>query len=357
MSKIAGNLNEPVAVALSGGLDSSMAAWFLKQEGCDVIGVHARFIGNDEDFVSKRSALEVACAFLDIPLYVFDLRQKFYEHVITPFIETYVQGRTPNPCALCNPYLKFGLLWSEARKVGAKVLASGHYARIDKFKPDHEHSFTTIFPAADPLKDQSYFLALVGGRDLEHVVFPLAERSKEDLRSLAAQIGLPIPQPKESQEICFVPNDDYRAFLEASGAKLPKGGQVRLVDGTIIGTHKGLWQYTEGQRRGLGIAWSEPLYVIGKDMTENLLLVGGKEHLACFSCIADNLNVLVPAEYWPEQVYVRVRYRQKSVPAKVIFADARMHIQFAQVQDPPAKGQLAVVYHPQGFVLAGGIIC
>ncbi len=402
-----------VAVALSGGLDSLMAAWLLKEQGYEVIGVHARFIpkaGSDH-------GLQTACDFLKIPLHILDLQEAFKKEVIEPFIQTYLQAKTPNPCALCNPALKFGLLMDEASGLGANFLATGHYARLGQFQPEplnqlstqlpeqlsaqladqladqlteqlsgqlpdqlpgqlpcqlleeagstpRPQSFWTIFPAQDPEKDQSYFLALVPPRRLERVIFPLYNQEKHDLRALAQKLGIPVPEPKESQEICFVPGDDYRAFLQNSGYSLPTGGPMRLLNGSTVGHHKGLWQYTEGQRRGLGIAAPAPLYVISKDVANNTLVVGPKEYLASYECEATRLNFFVPYQYWPKQVMVRVRYRQKAVPAQVAASDfepgsveSRMHITFNQAQDPPAKGQLAVVYHPEGFILAGGIIC
>ena len=358
-----------VAVALSGGLDSLMSAWLLQQQGYKVMGIHAKFIAK----ASSDDALQKACDFLNLPLHILDLQQAFKQNVIDPFIQTYLQAKTPNPCALCNPALKFGLLMDESSRLGADYLATGHYARIGQFRPatsehagskSHEEAFWTIYPAQDLAKDQSYFLALVPQKRLERVMFPLEDKEKPELRALAEKLGLPIPEPKESQEICFVPNDDYRAFLENSGCKLPLGGPMLLPNGSEVGQHKGLWQYTEGQRRGLGIAAEAPLYVIAKDVANNALIVGPKEHLASYECKAECLNIFVPAEYWPKQVLVRVRYRQKAVPAQVVVLasakineQASMHITFSQPQDPPAKGQLAVVYHPQGFILAGGIIC
>ena len=199
---------------------------------------------------------------------------------------------------------------------------------------------------------------------LRHFLMPLGGYTKAQTRKLAEELDLPVANKPESQEICFVPNDDYRAFLENSGCKLPLGGPKLLPNDNAVGQHKGLWQYTEGQRRGLGIAAEAPLYVIAKDVANNALIVGPKEYLASYECKAECLNIFVPAEYWPKQVRVRVRYRQKAVPALVVVLasaktneQASMHITVSQPQDPPAKGQLGVVYHPQGFILAGGIIC
>ena len=357
-----------IAVALSGGLDSLMAAWELKQAGHSVVGLHARLL-EAEDWEAKRVRLEEACAFVGMPLEVADLRAAFRTGVIEPFVKSYAAGLTPNPCALCNPGLKFGLLLEHALALGADLLATGHYARKGEWAAPGisafaGQSFATIYPAADQSKDQAYFLALVPKKSLARAIFPLYRRSKQELRQKAAEIGLPLPEARESQEICFVPNDDYRAFLQANpvaGVRLGGEGPVKLAcadgGGQEIARHRGLWQYTEGQRRGLGIAWSEPLYVLAKDVAVNALIVGPGSELRAVEFQANALNLLVPPELWPEALLVRVRYRQKAVPARVKIAGDTMRVRFETPETPPAKGQLAVVYHPEGFILGGGIIC
>lgn len=378
----------PVAVALSGGLDSLMAACLLKEQGYNVLGMHARFIAkNSETEANDLAALQKACDYLGIALHVLDLRQQFQSQVIEPFMAAYKEGKTPNPCALCNPRLKFGLLMDAAEGLGAPFLATGHYARVGVFTPPQgKEAFTTIFPADDASKDQSYFLALVPAQRLQRALFPLYGSLKKDLARQAQSLGLPIPQPKESQEICFVPNDDYRAFLQTHCANLPGPGPMLLPNGAEVGRHKGLWQYTEGQRRGLGVAWSEPLYVLAKDIAANSLLLGPKQFLDCKEITVGNLNILVPPQFWPEEISVRVRYRQRPCPARVVWPSGmvgpeipgpkipgpeipgpenrlpqnlipgQLRLVFQQPEEPPAKGQLATLYHPSGCILAGGII-
>ena len=361
--------NAVVAVALSGGVDSLMAAWELLQAGHQVIGLHARFLAAELDSgcQERLDGLEKACAFLNIPLKIADLREAFEALVIRPFIDAYAAGLTPNPCALCNPRLKFGLLLEYALSLGADLLATGHYARKGLWRPgpeknrqeeDHGESqgYVTIYPARDQSKDQGYFLGLVPSASLKRAIFPLADQSKQMLRQKAAALGLPLPVPKESQEICFVPADDYRAFLLGRKAALPGEGPVCLAGGREIARHKGLWQYTEGQRRGLGIAWSEPLYVLAKNQAQNSLLVGPACELKSDGCRADRLNLYIPYSLWPEQVLVRVRYRQKALPATVQIEGDTMHIRYNLPQVPAAKGQLAAVCHPEGFILGAGII-
>jgi len=345
-----------VAVALSGGLDSLMAAHELMKRGYTAFGLHARFL-DAPDFEQRVAALEEACDFIGIPLHVEDLRVEFKARVVDPFVDSYRRGLTPNPCALCNPNLKFGLLLDAALRLGADFVATGHYARNGNWITASGEEFATIFPAKDKSKDQAYFLALVPGSRLKRSFFPLFDKSKTELRAEAEKIGLPLPEPKESQEICFVPNDDYRTFLKENGSNLPGEGAIRLVSGQEVGRHKGLWQYTEGQRRGLGIAWAEPLYVLGKDMRDNVLLVGPGSELQSPGCRAGELNFLVPYEFWPAEVLARVRYRQGLLPARVLINSGVADIEFLSPQDPCAKGQLAVIYHPEGFILGGGIIC
>ncbi|MBQ4132112.1 MAG: tRNA 2-thiouridine(34) synthase MnmA [Desulfovibrionaceae bacterium] len=347
-----------VAVGLSGGLDSLMAAWELAQAGYRVIGLHARFL-DGVDCEVRLNALQRACEFIGVPLEVADLRRQFELEVVQPFIAAYAAGLTPNPCALCNPRLKFGLLLEHALRLGADRLATGHYARKGRWRPcagESGSEYIVIYPAHDQSKDQGYFLALVPPESLRRAVFPLHCKSKPEIRQKARELGIPLPVPKESQEICFVPNDDYRAFLLERKAALPGEGPVCLSNGREIARHRGVWQYTEGQRRGLGIAWSEPLYVLGKDLKRNSLMVGPAGELKSWECMAGQLNFYVPFNLWPEQLLVRLRYRQKALPARVRIVDGKMHISYAEPQAPAAKGQLAAVYHPDGFILGGGII-
>ncbi len=355
------NLNIPahstIAVALSGGLDSLMAAWELVQLGHNVIGLHARFLDGN-NFEARLEALQRACTFVGIPLEIADLRNQFENQVIKPFVSAYASGLTPNPCVLCNPRLKFGFLLECALKLGADFLATGHYARKANWRPPagNGEEYPTIYPAQDQSKDQGYFLALVPQANLAKALFPLQNKSKQELKRTALELGIPLPEPKESQEICFVPDDDYRLFLLNRNAPLSGAGPVCLPDGREIARHQGLWQYTEGQRRGLGIAWSEPLYVLAKDLKRNTLFVGPGSALKSPGCEAEQLNLYIPFEFWPQTVLARVRYRQKAVPAQVQIVDDRMKIAYECPQDPGAKGQLAVIYHPEGFILGAGII-
>lgn len=357
------NIPMTIAVAVSGGADSLYALASLHREHPgQVIAFHAHL----KDALSEEDpvpGLSLLCADMGIPFHVIDLRETFSHKVIRPFAESYAKGETPNPCVRCNALVKFGLWMDEARKLGADRIATGHYVSL----VEHPRYGLALHQGADDAKDQSYFLALTPIERLRKAVFPLARIRKSEVRAALSAWGLPVPIPQESQEICFVPNDDYRSFLRKTGMRLPAGGgPMVLVDGHVVGRHNGLWQYTEGQRRGLGVSWAEPLYVIGKDRSRNALVLGTAAELPVNGCASGTLNFLVPPSEWPHELRVRTRYRQKAVPADVrlvgggesgMDGTARMLIRFHQPQLPSAPGQLAAVFDEYGHVLAGGIIC
>lgn len=350
-----------IAVAVSGGADSLYALAALSREHPgEVIAFHA-LLKETPPEENPVPGLEALCRGMGVPLHAFDLRDAFARRIIRPFAESYARGETPNPCVRCNALIKFGLWMDEARKLGAHRLATGHYVSL----VEHPRYGMVLRQGADAAKDQSYFLALTPLERLKKAVFPLARLHKSEVRRVLEDWGLPVPIPRESQEICFVPGDDYRAFLQGTGVRLPAGGPMVLVDGHVVGRHGGLWQYTEGQRRGLGVSWAEPLYVIGKDRSRNALVLGTAAQLPVNGCAAGGLNFLVPPSLWPHELRVRTRYRQKAVPADVRLAGggpdgmdgtARMLIRFHQPQLPSAPGQLAAVFDEHGHVLAGGIL-
>lgn len=341
----------PIAVAMSGGTDSLFALVLLKEQGQEVFGLHARFLPPPKG-ADPAPAIEAACRRLGVGFHVVDLRAAFEENVIIPFVEEYMTGRTPNPCAHCNAAMKFGLLADAAQAVGADRIATGHYARLAR----HPQWGTMLQRGTDPKKDQSYFLSLVPRHRLERAVFPLGNWTKEAVKEELARRNMVPPLPSESQEICFVPGDDYRAFLRSRKVPLPGPGPIVTTTGRKIGSHQGLWQYTEGQRKGLGIAWSEPLYVVDKDMESNVLLVGTREDLSISGCLADEVNLLLPYADWPAEVLARTRYRQQAEPARVELRNNTLHIHFRQKQTPPARGQVAAIFDGDQHVLAGGVI-
>ncbi len=348
---------DPIAVAVSGGRDSLLALALLKEQGHDVVAVHARFLPGEWPSIEQDARLGApllrVCRQLGVELRVLDLRADFERLVVAPFVTEYQSGRTPNPCALCNPRLKFGLLFDRAaREFGASRIATGHYARLE-----HDPRYgLCLRRGLDTTKDQSYFLALVPRARLEKAVFPLGAWRKADVAPALEARGIKPPLPLESQEVCFIANDDYKAFLKARGVELPEPGTMEMEDGKVVGRHEGLWRYTVGQRRGLGVAWSEPLYVLRKDVGRNALVVGPKAGLASSGCLAREVNVLVDRALWPELVLVKTRYRQEPAPARVRDSGDGLAFEFLEPHERPAPGQVAAAYDEAGALLAGGII-
>ncbi len=350
----------PVAVAVSGGADSLHALMRLRESGVPAFALHGLFVPPDlleeaerEGAEASRRRLASLCEKMDVPLHIVDLADDFLRAVIRPFVQSYADGLTPNPCALCNARIKFGLLLDKARALGAGRLATGHYARL---LPEEggEHG-PVLLQGADQSKDQSYFLSLVPRENLKAALFPLGEAHKRDvLETLAGQNIVP-PQPGESQEVCFIPGDDYRDFLlraaGALGVALPGPGPMRLADGRRLGDHKGLWRYTEGQRRGLGLGWTEPLHVIAKRGGDNVLLVGPRGEMLTGGCDCDDVNILLPPAFWPETVLVKTRYRERPKAARVsLHAEGPggpvLRIRFAEPDAAVAPGQIAAIYVP-----------
>ncbi len=337
-----------IAIALSGGADSLMSLLLLRETGARVMGVHARF--TDTDDAQQRDRLRGLCEDLGVAFHLIDLRAEFENLVIMPFVRAYQAGQTPNPCATCNPAIKFGLLLDRAMELGADRLATGHYARLR----DTPHG-PGLFRGNDAAKDQSYFLCRVPRERFRHVLFPLAEWTKSAVRLALAERGLTPPAGRESQEVCFIPAD-YREFLRERKIRLGGPGPITLADGTVLGRHEGLWNHTLGQRKGLGIAYSQPLYVTGKDFDANRLVVGPKSETLAAGCRTDSPNLLCPPEFWPGEVLAQTIYRQPPEPARVSVDDSGMTIVFVRPRAIPTPGQVAAVYSAEGRILAGAVI-
>lgn len=367
-----------IAVAVSGGADSLYSLLDLKSRGFSVIALHGLFFpprdtAEEREKEAAIRGLERHCLKLGVPLRLLDLSREFRDLVIRPFVEAYARGLTPNPCALCNQRIKFGLLQDAALALGAEKLATGHYARLEPAFSKEGRDVPALLQGEDALKDQSYFLALTPLARLAKALFPLGGLRKQNvLQSLTAQ-GAAVPQPGESQEVCFVPNDAYRDFLprmaDELGIALPGPGPMLLTDGRRVGSHKGLWRYTEGQRKGLGIGWSEALHVLGKEMEGNVLRLGPRREMKARGCVCEDTNILLPPDRWPGELLVKTRYREKPKPAQVSLEPAcgaqgpQMRILFDQPESAVAPGQVAAVYAPwpeeHGETLrlaAGGII-
>ena len=339
-----------IAVAVSGGMDSLLALTLLKERGEDLVAVHGHFLPPSPAWERVADGLTEACATLGVPFYALDLHEAFDDRVIKPFVAEYKAGLTPNPCAMCNPRMKFGVLFDAARNLGAERLATGHYVSM----ADRGQG-RMLVRGEDLSKDQSYFLSLVPVEKLRLAEFPLARTFKRDVPAILAAHGLTPPLPGESQEICFVPDDDYQRFLTAR-CDMPGPGPAALPDGRVIGEHKGLWRHTQGQRRGLGIPWSEPLYVLDKAVESNTLIVGPKEFLNANGCVCGQVNLMCPAKTWPGTVLVQTRYRQKAKPAKAWLSGGKLYFDFLEPHVRPTPGQVAAVYDEAGTVLGGGII-
>ena len=341
-----------VAVAVSGGADSLLSLALCLEAGYEVTAVHGFFLKEDGVPPTVPHGLVLACEKLGVELVTADLSGPFNDLVMTRFADDYAAGLTPNPCALCNVFIKFGLLLDFVLDMGADRIATGHYVALE----NDPKLGTMLRRGADPVKDQSYFLSLVPVNRLEKAVFPLGDSHKTETLARLEERGIRAQAGKESQEICFVPNDDYRAFLLNRGAKLPGPGKMVLSNGEVVGRHKGLWNHTLGQRKGLGIAWSEPLYVLDKIISKNELVVGTKAELPAKGLVADHANVNLDPELWPDEILVQTRYRQKAKPAHVRVAGDQLIIDFIEPQTRPTPGQIAAVYDVHGRVLAAGQI-
>ena len=339
---------ERVAVAMSGGVDSSLAAALLKQAGYEVSGIHMQ-LWSDPNIECTMSDLEHTCQLLDIPLYKFDLETEFHRLVIDYFCLEYSLGRTPNPCIVCNQRIKFGLLLDRALEMGAEYLATGHYARVGRSADGYR-----LLKAADQSKDQSYFLYTLGQRQLKHLLFPLGGLSKEKVRRLAAELGLPASSRHDSQDVCFIPDNDYRSFITE---RIPlKVGDIVDITDKVLGKHGGLARYTVGQRHGLGLTSSKQLYVLKLDATNNRLVVGTGDQLLHSVLVATKLSwVSGEASKEPIGITAKVRYKAPEVAAEFHLSDSMAEVRFIKPQPAIAPGQ-SVVFYQSDAVLGGGII-
>ncbi len=340
---------------MSGGMDSSFAAYMLKQSGYDVVGVTfdllpkslQKNVNNGKSCCSLASidrARKVASD-LVIPHYVMDLRDEFEHFVVERFIDEYRQGRTPNPCVLCNKHIKFSAFIDKARALNADKVATGHYAAIDK--PDGGYE---LRKGRDASKDQSYFLYPIAEDLLESILFPLGALTKKELKKESHLIHWNSETAKESQDICFIPAHSYGQFLSPF---VPlKQGPVYLTDGRFLGHHNGIHLYTIGQRRGLGIPFTEPLYVVEIKTDENTLILGTKEHLKKKKLIARELNFFDRSE---APVSGRVRYRQSEVPCTFQITGETMNVEFEEPLYAITPGQSIVLYRKER-VIGGGVI-
>jgi len=338
---------------MSGGVDSSVAAYLLKQAGNDVTGVTMCLGIKQEDGRASccgGDAVEDAkhvCGQLDIPHFVFDFASLMEEKVIGKFTSEYLRGRTPNPCVDCNRYLKFGSLLQKARALGFDHLATGHYARIE-----HVGTRWRMLRPADVIKDQTYFLYPVLAADLPSILFPLGGLTKGKVRKLAMDAGLHVAHKPESQDICFTPGGDYgRVFSDRQLNTL--AGDIVDREGKILGRHRGIIHYTVGQRGGLGVSAKHPLYVLRVDAQENQVVVGRREDLLAGGLIAGELNLF--SDNFPAQLEAKIRYRKKPAPCTVERHRDKLIVKFKEKQEAITPGQ-SVVFYSGDEVQGGGKI-
>ena len=337
-----------VAIGMSGGVDSSVAACLLKNKGYNVIGVTLELLDNEETKKSIEDAKNI-CKKIDIKHYVCDLKKEFKEEIVQNFITAYKQGKTPNPCVLCNRLFKFGLFYKKALELGADYISTGHYARVKNNR--------LMMSLADG-KDQSYFLCQIKKEILPKVLFPLNEfQSKEEIRTLARKYQLPVSEKKDSQEVCFIPNDDYKTFLKKNGQEEVEG-KIILTDGTVLANHKGLLNYTIGQRKGLNISYKEPLYVIQLDTKNNNLIVGTNNELFNQELIATNMNYLVEKdEFFKTKLFAKIRSRGNLEEVDTVTEEQnRLKIKFKNKLRAITPGQLIVFYNENKECLGGAYI-
>lgn len=337
-----------VIVAMSGGVDSSVCACLLKEQGYDVKGAIMRLHKEiDKDIEDAQRV----CRHLGIPLEIYDFRREFEREVIDRFCRDYGNDLTPNPCISCNNALKFGAFLRRALEDGGDLIATGHYARIV-----FENGRYILKTAKNASKDQSYVLYGMSQLALSHTVFPLGEyETKDEIRAYAAEHGLPCAYRGDSQDICFIPDGDHAHFIEQRGIVLPKGNFVD-TQGKVLGTHKGRLHYTPGQRRGLGLAMGERVFVVDKNADDNTVIVGCDNDLMKGGVVCKNINLSAIDELTsPLMCQVKIRYRKASCPAVISPCEDGIICRFDTPQRAPARGQAAVFYDGD-TVIGGGII-
>lgn len=352
-----------VVVGMSGGVDSSVAAYLLKEQGYDVIGVTMQIWQDEEQATQEENggccglsavddARRVAAA-LEIPYYVMNFKKEFKENVIDYFVEEYQNGRTPNPCIACNRYVKWESLLQRSLSIGAEYIATGHYARVVQL----ENGRYTLRRSATLAKDQTYALYNLTQEQLKRTLMPVGKYTKDEVRAIAEKINLRIANKPDSQDICFVPDGDYAAYIEEeAGVKVPEGNFV-LTDGTVLGRHKGITHYTVGQRKGLGLALGYPAFVLEIRPETNEVVIGTKEESMTTQLRARNLNFMAVEDLTePLHVFTKIRYNHKGAWCTIEkTGEDEALCTFDEPQRAVTPGQ-AVVFYDGEYVLGGGTI-
>ena len=371
-------MNKRVLLGMSGGVDSSVSAILLKNQGYEVIGATMKLWcgANKEEKEKNEKSIQDAknvCEKLGIEHYVFDAQKEFEKYVINDFVEQYKNAKTPNPCIECNKKIKFGYFFDKAQELNCDYIATGHYARIEYSGKYNQY---VLKKSSEEKKDQSYFLYTIPREKLNKIIFPLQDfTSKEEIRKMAKENSLEIAEKKDSQEICFIPDNCYKNFIENRISK-PKQGNIILSNGEILGKHNGLINYTIGQRKGIGISYKEPLYVIELRPDTNDVVVGNEDELYSKKLFANNINWQIDiskkikdteSERYIE-CFAKIRYRAKEAEAIVRIRknespeksknneNETLEVEFKELQRAITKGQSVVFYDEDGIVLGGGKI-
>ena len=353
-----------VVLAMSGGVDSSASAVLLKEQGYDVVGLFMRTGTHSGEPDSRPDNKKGCCSaidagdarrvadMLDIPFYALDFEREF-ERIIDYFADEYLKGRTPNPCVVCNNWLKFGQLWAFGKQLGADFIATGHYSRIVK----DDEGRPQLHRGLDPDKDQSYVLHGINPAILPHLLFPVGGYRKAEIRAIARQAGLPVSEKPDSVEICFVPDGDHANLIRRRRPELVTAGNVVDGDGNILGEHDGFERFTIGQRKGLGIATDRKRYVLEIVPETKTVVLGDKEDLLATGLVASRINWLIdPPLTEPLACSAKIRYRHAGVPAQVVAtADGGARVEFSEAQSAVTPGQ-AVAFYDGDRVLGGGWI-